>query len=161
MKTSVVPAQVTSVEDTITANLTLTQIILLIIPVFVCAVLFAVMPPLGHVSITKVVASLVLSLPFVVLALKVKGALVLHWLRLVLSFHLRPRLYLNTVVIAQNKTNQAGEEEPALSKDEQTGVTKQRQLYPDEIARIASVLTNKKVVLRPHKGGFSAVIEAK
>jgi hypothetical protein len=41
MKTTIVPAQVTTVEDRITARLTFTQLLLLVTPVFLSGAMFA------------------------------------------------------------------------------------------------------------------------
>ncbi|MCL4358162.1 PrgI family protein [Patescibacteria group bacterium] len=94
MKTSIVPAQVTSIEDTIAANLSLTQIILLIIPVFMAALIFAGLPPTMHVKVYKLIVIICCSLPLITLALKVRGQLVLKWIILLAGYRLRPRRYL-------------------------------------------------------------------
>ena len=45
MKMTVVPAQVTTVEDRIIGSLGFSQILLLVIPIFVSAGVFALVPP--------------------------------------------------------------------------------------------------------------------
>lgn len=44
MRSTVIPAQVTTVEDTIAGNLTITQIMLLIAPVLLSTAIYAVVP---------------------------------------------------------------------------------------------------------------------
>jgi len=45
MKTTTVPAQVTTVEDRLAGNLSLTQLLLLVCPVFVSCLIYVVFPP--------------------------------------------------------------------------------------------------------------------
>jgi len=45
MKVTVVPAQVTTVEDRIVGSLGFSQLVLIVTPVFIAAALFAVLPP--------------------------------------------------------------------------------------------------------------------
>ncbi len=96
MKTAIVPAQITSVEDTIAGSLTLTQLILLIVPVFLAALLLAVLPPMLKVDTYKLVVVLVLGLPFVILALRINDQVLFHALKDFVAFTSRPRLYLAT-----------------------------------------------------------------
>lgn len=163
MKTSVVPAQVTSKEDTITGNLTLTQLILLVIPIFVSVGVFIVVPPLMHMTIIKVILTVILSVPFIGLAVRLQGILVLEWIKLILSFKFRPRLYLNT--LPRTISNQVEPEDAAndaLRADtENSSALGLINLRPEEITRLKAGLAGKRLVLSARKGGLSAVIEAK
>lgn len=94
MKTTIVPAQVTTVEDTIAGNLTLTQVVLLVIAVLLVAVVTAGFPPVLQVRAYKIVLSLCLGLPCVLLAGRWRGQLLLTWMQMKLSYRSRPRLYL-------------------------------------------------------------------
>lgn len=94
MKTSVVPAQVTSLEDVIAANLTLTQLVLLVIPVFLSALIFVGLPPVMHLKPYKLGLLFILSSPFLVLAIRVRGQVLFKWMIVLSSYKLRPHLYL-------------------------------------------------------------------
>jgi hypothetical protein len=94
MKVTVVPAQVTTVEDRIAGTLGLSQVLLLVAPIFLGAALYAVLPPNLHVAIYKLVVIIVLALTCSLLAIRIKGKIVLFWLVVVLSYNLRPRYYL-------------------------------------------------------------------
>ena len=96
MKTAIVPAQITSVEDTIAGSLTLTQLILLIIPVFLAAFLLTVLPPMLKVNTYKLVMVLLLGLPFLILSLRINDQILFHALKDFVAFTRRPRLYLAT-----------------------------------------------------------------
>ena len=94
MKTTIVPAQVTTIEDTIAGNLTLTQVVLLVVAVLIVAVITAGLPPLLKIRAYKLVLSLGCGLPFVLLAGRWRGQLLLTWMQMKLSYQSRPRLYL-------------------------------------------------------------------
>lgn len=93
MRTTVIPAQVTTVEDTIAGNLTLSQIILFILPVLFSTAIYAVLPTQMAFTTYKIPLIIVISLGFVVLAIRIKGRLVLDWITLLTVYSLRPHLY--------------------------------------------------------------------
>ena len=94
MKTAIDPAQITTVEDKIAGNLSLSQIILLAIPAFIATAIYIVFPPtlkfVGYKLVLVALASIVISS----LAIRVRGKLVLHWLIAMIRFNLRPRYYI-------------------------------------------------------------------
>jgi hypothetical protein len=94
MRTTIIPAQVTTVEDTIAGNLTLTQIMLLIAPVLLSTAIYAVLPEKMVLSAYKIPLIIVTSFIFVSLSLRIKGRLVLHWLMVLSSYLLRPHIYV-------------------------------------------------------------------
>jgi len=102
MKTNIVPAQITSLEDIIAANLNLTQVVLLIIPIFVSALVFLGLPPFMHIRLYKIIVLLVLSLPPLVLAVRINGVVALRWVVLIADFYFRPGRYLYIVKNHQN-----------------------------------------------------------
>jgi len=101
MRVTVVPAQVTTVEDRIIGNLGFSQILLLIIPVFASAGIFALLPPFMEVAPYKYILISTTILVFGVLAIRIKGKIVASWLITILRFNLRPKYYVfnkNTIV---------------------------------------------------------------
>lgn len=94
MRTTVIPAQVTTVEDTIAGNLTMTQILLLIAPVLLSTAIYAVLPEKMVLSAYKFLLIAFTSFLFVSLSLRIKGRLVLHWLMVLSSFMFRPHIYV-------------------------------------------------------------------
>lgn len=94
MKVTVVPAQVTTVEDRIIGNLSPAQVLLIVSPVFIGAGLYAAVPPHMEVSLFKAII-IAAGISFSsLMALKVKDKLVLSWLVILLRYHLRPKYYL-------------------------------------------------------------------
>ena len=94
MKTTVVPAQVTTVEDRIMGNLGLSQILLFILPMFIGAGLYALLPPHMGGSLYKYLVITVITLVSFVLAIRVKGKIVLLWILTIARYNRRPKYYL-------------------------------------------------------------------
>lgn len=94
MKVTVVPAQVTTVEDKITGNLSVSQIVLFSIPVFGGSLLYAVLPPSMEFSIYKLIVVGFIAILAGLLAIRIKGKIVLMWLLILLRYRSRPRLYI-------------------------------------------------------------------
>lgn len=94
MRVTAIPAQVTTVEDRITGNLNLVQLILLCTPVFAAGLLFAIVPPVMHLSSYKLPLIIILVLLCGSLAIRIKGKLVLFWIAILLRYWLRPRYYV-------------------------------------------------------------------
>lgn len=94
MRTTVIPAQITTVEDKIAGNLSMTQIVILMIPIFFGTLLFALFPPTMHVVLYKIPPVLFVLLISLFLSLRIKGKVVANWLIVLLSYNLRPRFYV-------------------------------------------------------------------
>ena len=94
MKMTVVPAQVTTVEDRIIGNLGFSQILLLIVPVFAAAGIFVLLPPFMGGALYKYVIMGVVALLFGLLSIRIKGKILASWLVTVLRYNLRPKYYL-------------------------------------------------------------------
>ena len=94
MRSTVVPAQITTIEDKIAGSLNFTQVFLLILPVFVAIILYAVFPPIMLLAWYKVWLVLVVTIISVGLAVRIKEKLVLDWLIVILRFLMRPGRYI-------------------------------------------------------------------
>ena len=94
MKRSTVPAQITTVEDTIIGNLTALQLVLLVFPICFGFISFAVLPPNFHFVLYKLVAMLVLLLIGAILQMRIKDKLLLIWIITVIRYNVRPRYYI-------------------------------------------------------------------
>jgi hypothetical protein len=94
MKTTIVPAQVTTVEDKIAGNLGFTQLLLLVTPVFLSGALFAIFPPFLKIAGYKLVIAAVLALICMSLAIRIRGKIVLTWVTVISRYNFRPRYYL-------------------------------------------------------------------
>lgn len=94
MKATVVPAQVTTVEDRVAGNLGFSQLTLFAIPVFGGALLYATLPPSMDIALYKIITIVVLAIVSSILAIRIKGKIILFWLAILLRYNLRPKYYL-------------------------------------------------------------------
>jgi hypothetical protein len=94
MKATVVPAQVTTVEDRIAGNLSFSQLVLFALPIFGGSLLYAALPPSMGASMYKIVIIVVITVVCMVFAIRIKGKIILLWLIVLLRYNLRPKLYL-------------------------------------------------------------------
>ena len=94
MKTTTVPAQVTTVEDRFAGGLSLTQLLLLVAPVFISCAIYLLFPPFMKISVIKAGISSLIFICFGILAIRIKGKIVAVWLSLVMRYRNRPRYYL-------------------------------------------------------------------
>lgn len=139
MKVTVVPAQVTTVEDRIIGSLGFSQILLLIIPVFASAGIFALLPPFMEVAPYKYILISTTLLVFGVLAIRIKGKIVASWLVTILRFYLRPRYYLfNKNTRAHRKDYPTIKSSKAAQKSMLTEKRKKQANYHVEIDTISA-----------------------
>jgi len=105
MKATVVPAQVTTVEDRIIGNLSFSQMLLVVVPVFASAALFAILPPfMGSAGYKYTVMGIMAAL-CCTLAVRIRGKILAAWLIMVLRYNLRPKHYLfnkNVLTLREN-----------------------------------------------------------
>ncbi len=94
MRTTVIPAQITTVEDKIAGNLNLTQIVLLLASLFVATFIYAAFPQKLHFSTYKIVLIIIQFFVFTALSLRVRGKIILNWLFILSSYYFRPSYYV-------------------------------------------------------------------
>jgi len=94
MKTTIIPAQITTVEDKIAGNLSFTQIVLLILALFLSVFIYAVVPVKLQISLFKAILIASTALFLIILSLRVKDRIVLSWLTLLISYWIRPKIYV-------------------------------------------------------------------
>jgi hypothetical protein len=163
MKTTIVPAQITTVEDRIAGSLGLNQLLLLSVPVFGGSALYIALPPTMHASLYKFVVIAVMAAVCGILSIRIKGKILLLWIVVIGRYNLRPRYYLF------NKNNLVNREqsEPVKVEDEtETEVkpVKCRRLSPlsfSDTARLQSILENPASNLTftsSKKGGLRVLI---
>lgn len=164
MKSTIIPAQVTSIEDMITAKLSLTQIVLLVIPVFITALDFTVLPPVLHIRIYKIIVTLVLAIPIMSLALRIRGQILLRWLVVLFAYQIRPhRYFLTTMNLCSCSLNEPLNENYDTKKTPTTDyVVNLKDLKPAESLVVSNFLIDKQIYyLADSKGRLDAVIETR
>lgn len=94
MRTTVIPAQITTVEDKIAGNFNLTQIMILMAPIFWTAIVYTLFAPTLRLAWYKIPLILVFLFICLILSLRIKGKVVLNWVVVLLRYNLRPQYYV-------------------------------------------------------------------
>lgn len=95
MKRAIVPAQITTIEDKVAGNLSLTQVALLAVPIFGGCLIYVLLPPLMGTTGYKLALVLTGIMAGAGLALRYKGRLVGGWIVMIAKYNLRPRYYVS------------------------------------------------------------------
>lgn len=156
MKNTIIPAQITTVEDKIAGNLNLTQIMLLMLPVFSGIVFYAMIFPQMKISITKIILESIIFIVSSVLAIRIKGKLIVNWLIVILKFNLRPKYYLfdkndsylREIYLPVFKTQK-------VVKTSKAKVTKKIIQITDEVEthKLNNLIKNQSISYKLNKGG--------
>jgi len=145
MKQTVVPAQVTTVEDRIVGDLGISQMVLLALPVLAAGVVFTVLPPALHVTLYKLLFLAPFTVLCATLAIRIKGKIVLFWVIVRARYNLRAQYYVfnkNTIAHRELYNNTKAVE---LPEDAPRKVALQRQhssLTTAEIIRTFEAIDN-------------------
>lgn len=94
MKTTIIPAQITTVEDKIAGNLSLTQVIILMLPVFWAGLIYVLFSPVMAFAWYKLVITIPILVVSFILSLRIDDKLVINWLNLLLRYNIRPKYYV-------------------------------------------------------------------
>lgn len=164
MKQTVVPAQITTVEDKIAGNLSFTQLLLLTTPVFLGGAVFILIPPMLGYTVFKLVVATCLAFICIVLAIRIKGKILAQWIAIIARYRLRPQFFLF------NK-NDLYLRLQAKQPEQKLETTPREQLLPEatnallqipthQMAQIESAITDPraKFHLKAEKGGLRVYI---
>lgn len=152
---TVVPAQVTTVEDRIIGNLGFSQILLLIVPVFASAGIFALLPPFIGSAIYKYVIMGIVAMIFCILAIRIKGKILAFWLVTILRYNLRPKYYLfnkNVTALRENYPARKEQQEPEKITTKTTKKVTRYQLDIPATAKALATLENPAARVRFETG---------
>lgn len=151
MRTAIIPAQITSVEDKI-GKLSIQQATLLGLPLLSGFGLAAILPPSGSLSLYKIVIVGALFVICGILAVRVQERIIMQWLILFIRYSNRPQYYVynkNSAYLRDTKTPdipELAEESIALRSKRQParGIT----IAQHEFARIDRYMKNPKTSLK-------------
>lgn len=162
MRTTVIPAQITTVEDRIAANLNLTQIILLLASLFVATFIYAVFPHRLSLTFYKYPLFVINFIVFITLSLRIKGRVVLNWLFVLSTYYFRPRYYvfnknditLRNIVMptfhTKKKTN-------AIAHSKEKRVVEKIKLAEQIV--VENILNNPNAKISFKKGGVNVYVQ--
>ncbi len=94
MRSTVIPAQITTVEDKITNNLSLTQLVILVFPILISFIFYLIIPPAIKLSIIKIGLSLTVFILLSPLAIRVNDKILLLWIMLFIKYYSRESYYV-------------------------------------------------------------------
>ena len=94
MKRSIVPAQITTVEDRVLGNLTPYQAGLISLPLIFGVLFYATLPPHFHLKLYKIGIIVGLELIGAILSIRKNDQMLIFWLITRLKYNLRPRYYI-------------------------------------------------------------------
>ena len=142
MRVSIVPAQITTVEDKIAGNISVQQAALLGIPILAGFAIAVVLPPSGEFVAYKMMVVAALFVICGLLALRIKGRIVAKWIMLFAVYMTRPRYFIynkNTSYlrdVAQVQTVDAKADAPLPHQKKHD--IKIGKIAPHEFARLES-----------------------
>jgi len=150
MKMSVVPAQVTTVEDRIAGSLGLSQLLLFAAPIFGGSALYVILPPYFKGATYKAAVIGVVTLLCCLLAIRLKGKLILFWLLTLAQYCARPRYYVYDKRSLHARNDYAVK--PAVEEADEPIMTehvrKKLSLSTAELVKLQELLINPAANLR-------------
>jgi hypothetical protein len=163
MRQTIVPAQVTTVEDKIAGNISFKQLLLLVTPVFFGGALYVLLPPFMGYTSYKIALWAIFALTCGMLAIRVKGRLIVEWLVIRGRYNSRSSHF----VYNKNTTSMRPEPveiptakitQPVMSET----VLVQEELADDSLHRLEQILLEPKANLifrTTKKGGLRVSIK--
>ena len=94
MRTTIIPAQITTVEDKIAGSLNMTQVLILMAPILWTALIYILLAPSMKLTSLKLLLIIISTAVSSILALRIKDKIVAEWLGVLLKYRLRPKYYL-------------------------------------------------------------------
>lgn len=143
MRSAIVPAQVTTYEDKVTERLSITQLVLIMTPLFLGGLVYVGFPPLFAYANYKTVLIVTVAIICGSLAIRVKGKLLMMWLVLLLRYNVRPRFF----VYNKNHLHMRRKYESTQKTREQQ--QKRRRLPNIPHLAVAEIVKAQKVITDP------------
>lgn len=159
MRTANVPAQVTTVEDQVAGNLSMSQLALILAPFFVGGGIYALLQPDFEGATYKVVITVVVAVVCAIAAIRFRGKILLLWAIVLLNYNLRPRHYVynknDTYLRDTSKPEQR--HEPAKAEVEQERELPASTLTVPDLVKLQDIVNDPKAKLQfltDKKGGL-------
>ncbi len=94
MRTTIIPAQITTVEDKVAGSLNMTQVLILMTPILWTAIVYILLMPSMKLTSLKLLLIIISTTISGILALRIKDKIVAEWLGVLLKYRLRPKYWL-------------------------------------------------------------------
>ena len=168
MRTRVIPAQITTVEDKIVGNLNLMQMAILIVPIFFTTLVYALLPPSMSFVVYKLVLSVIVLVVCAILSLRIKGKVVVNWLSILCRYNLRAKYFIynkNEVYLRSHYLPQTLKTSAVKKERIKTETNVQTALVIDQVKNLMSLenfIKNEEIDFRykiGKKGGLNVAFE--
>jgi len=164
MRTTVIPAQITTVEDKIAGNLNFTQILLLVATLFIDTFIYAVFPERLQFTLYKIPFMVIATIFCLILCMRIKDRVVFNWIFLLSSYYFRPRYYLfnkNDLFAREEIIFAYDAKKPASVKATKTKKATNKNLSFTDFIKMQAALANPHSRLDfkfDRKGGLDATV---
>ncbi len=156
MRTTIIPAQITTVEDKIAGSLNFAQILLFMAPVLWGTLVYTLFMPSMKIALYKIGVVLIVAIICLVMAIRIKDKIIAEWAMVLLKYKLRPKLYLfdkndlteRTVDVPFVELVKNLTKVPAPSQKKQ-----QREMTIAERIRLEQALSSRKLAVSFRFGG--------
>lgn len=155
MRTTIIPAQITTVEDKIAGSLNLTQILMLMFPILWTAFLYILIPPVMALPGYKLTLTLLVTFISIILAIRVKNKLVLEWLLVLIRFQNRPKYFLankNSLYLRELDLPQELAKPEKVNSKSPAKITNKNELTIPELVKLESLIESGKLAVRYQVG---------
>jgi len=151
MRTAIVPAQITTIEDKVAGNLSMTQLILVLMPALLGGLIFASFAPALRPAPYKIVLVLLVAIVFGASAIRIQGKLVILWAVVMLRYALRPRYHIfnkNSAYLRNIPIKEKPEVTEAVVQEAAPEVTTRPSLSIAEIVRLQNLIAHPSAKLQ-------------
>ncbi len=145
MRISIVPAQITTVEDKIAGNVSVQQAMLLGVPILFGFIIALVFPPSGQFVAYKIAIVLGLFIICGSLAIRIKDRIVAQWLKLFVIYSARPLYYVydkNSTYLRDTGTTDVAIEEIVTTQPVKKPLITTNNISPKEFVRLEQFATD-------------------
>jgi hypothetical protein len=155
MRVSIVPAQITTVEDKIAGNVSVQQAMLLGVPILFGFIIALVFPPSGQFVAYKIAIVIALFVICGSLAIRIKDRIVAQWLKLFVVYCARPELYIydkNSSYLRTSETLEVPVQEEVQDVLPKKSTFVQNNISPKEFARLEQFATDVRAGIKYEVG---------
>lgn len=145
MRISIVPAQITTVEDKIAGNVSVQQAMLLGVPILFGFIIALVFPPSGQFVAYKIAIVIGLFIICGSLAIRIKDRIVAQWLKLFVIYSARPLYYVydkNSTYLRDTETTDVATEEIVPTQPVKKPLITTNNISPKEFVRLEQFATD-------------------
>ncbi len=145
MKTTIVPAQITTVEDKVAGNISFTQLLLMVVPVFFGGAVFTFIPPFMSITAGKGITVTLIATIFLGLAIRIRGRLIIEWIIIRMRYNRRPRYVVfqkNNDYLRTEISSVAPTEEDATLPDSKENNFKLREVDVSSLVHYEKLLSD-------------------